>query len=58
MLFIFNKNKIISYTVAAGIVVTLFLFSMTFTPNMEVELIPVSSNVNNQITNYKIENNN
>ncbi len=57
MLFVFNKNKIISYTIAASVVGILFLFSISFIPNKNVELIQVSSNATN-IINNEIQNNN
>lgn len=52
MLFIFNKNKIFSYTIAASIVAILFIFSVLVLPNEDIKLIQVSSNaINNDITN-------
>lgn len=53
MIYVFNKNKIVSYMVASIIVISLFVFSSTTIPN-DIELIKVSSNV----TSNNIENNN
>lgn len=58
MLFILNKNKIISYTIAASVVMILFVFSISFVPNKDVELIPISSNATNNIISNEIQNNN
>lgn len=52
MIYVFNKNKIVSYMVASIIVISLFVFSSTTIPN-DIELIKVSSNV----TSNNIENN-
>lgn len=52
MLFVLNKNKIISYIIASSVVVGLFLFSISILPNQNVELIQISSNmINNNIYN-------
>lgn len=53
MLFVFNKNKIISYFVATSVVAVLFLFSVSIIPNDDVKMIQVSSN----ISENNIENN-
>lgn len=58
MLFVFSKNKIISYTIAASVVVILFISSVSIIPNSDARLIQVSSNVTNNISNNNIENNN
>ena len=50
MIYIFNKNKILSYVVASCFVLMLFTFHESIIPNRDVELVKVSSNV--------IENNN
>ena len=39
MLFVFNKNKIISYFVATSVVAVLFLFSVSIIPNDDVKMI-------------------
>ena len=57
MLFVFNKNKIISYTIAASVVAILFIFSVSLIPNLDTQLIQVSTNVTNKINN-NIQNNN
>ena len=58
MIYVFNKNKIFSYTIASFIVVSLFVFSSGITQNKDVELIKVSSNIvaDNIINNRKISN--
>lgn len=58
MLFVFNKNKIISYTIATSVVAILFLFSISVIPNKDVELVQISSNITNGIENNEIQNNN
>ena len=58
MIYVFNKNKILSYMVASFIVVSLFVFSISINPNKDVELLKVSSNVStNTIINNCIINN-
>ena len=57
MLFVFNKNKIISYFVATSVVAVLFLFSASIIPNDDVKMIQVSSNINENNIENKIENN-
>ena len=57
MLFVINKNKIISYVVAASIVIVLFIFSASVVPDPDTKLIQVSSNITNSIENEKIGNN-
>ena len=44
MIYIFNKNKILSYMVASIIVLMLFTFSSTIIPNKDIELVKVSIN--------------
>ena len=58
MIYVFNKNKILSYMVASFIVVSLFIFSSSIIPNKDVELLKVSSNVstNTIINNCMIDN--
>ena len=53
MIYVFNKNKILSYMVASFIVIALFTFSSTAIPNSDIKIIKVSSNVieNNIVTN-------
>lgn len=55
MLFVLNKNKIISYTVAMSIVAVLFIFSTFLIPNENIELVQVSSNVTNNTINETSE---
>lgn len=45
MIYVFNKNKIISYIIASFIVFGIFAFSTSVIPNKDVELLKVSSNV-------------
>ena len=51
MLFVFNKNKIISYAIAASVVVVLFLFSTLLMPQSEIELVPASTETTNELKN-------
>ena len=57
MLFVFNKDKIISCTIAASIVIILFIFSMSLIPKSDTELVPISSNITNSIENKNDVNN-
>ena len=67
MLFVFNKNKIISYLVATSIVIVLFVFSVSVIPNSDTKIVQVSSNsiennkdgnnINKNINSKKYENN-
>ena len=41
MIYVFNKNKILSYMIASFIVVSLFVFSSSVIPNKDVELLKV-----------------
>ena len=60
MIYVFNRNKILSCMVASFIVISLFIFSSSIIPNKDVELLKVSSNIsiNNSINNNIINNNN
>ena len=56
MIYIFNKNKIVSYMVASIIVISLFVFSSSSTPN-DIELLKVSSNLAiNNVENNNLKN--
>ena len=59
MIYVFNKNKIVSYIVASCIVLFLFLFSTSMIPGQNVDLLKVSANTmnNNQSFNniYQLE---
>lgn len=57
MLFVFNKNKIISYVVATSIVIVLFIFSVSVIPNQDTKIVQVSSNITNSIENENTVNN-
>ena len=58
MIYVFNRNKILSCMVASFIVVSLFIFSSSIIPNKDVELLKVSSNIsaNNSMNNNLIDN--
>ena len=45
MIYVLNKNKIISYVLASCFVLTLFAFYDNIIPNRDVELVKVSSNI-------------
>ena len=49
MIYVFNKNKILSYMVASVIVLMLFTFSTSVIPNKDIELIKVSANTSQNI---------
>ena len=53
MIYVFNKNKMISYMVASFIVIALFTFSSSAIPDRDIQIVKVSSNVveNNTINN-------
>ena len=60
MIYVFNKNKMISYMVASFIVLMLFTFSTSLTTDKDVRLMEISANsVNEKTSNSfnKIENN-
>lgn len=48
MLYLFNKNKILSYMIASFTVVALFSFSTMIMPSQDTELIKISSNTYSQ----------
>ena len=56
MLFVLNKNKIISYIIASSVVIGLFLLSISIVPNQNVELIQISSNIANNIIHNEVNN--
>ena len=57
MIYVFNKNKILSYLLATSFVLMLFTFHGNITPNRDVELVKVSSNVIENINDSNIFNN-
>ena len=57
MVFVLNKNKIISYTIATSIVIILFIFSVSLIPNQDTKIVQVSTNIINSIENKNIGNN-
>lgn len=60
MIYVLNKNKIVSYIIASFIVIGLFAFSTSIIQNKDIELVKVSSNAinNNMLNNVNnIENN-
>lgn len=56
MIYVFNKNKIISYMVASFIVIALFTFSSSAIPNRDIQIVKVSSNVTESNTTTNITN--
>lgn len=56
MIYVFNKNKILSYTVASFIVLILFGFGASLVPNQKVDLVQVSANTMNNQTLNDIQN--
>ena len=58
MIYVFNKNKIISYLLATCFVLMIFSFKTDTIPNKDVELIKVSSNVIEDINKVNNINNN
>lgn len=56
MIYVLNKNKIISYVIASFIVIGLFTFSTSVIPNKDIELVKVSSNAINTNTVNNINN--
>ncbi len=58
MIYVFNKNKMISYILACSFVLMLFSFHKNIIPNSDIELVKVSSNIiENTNNNLNIENN-
>lgn len=52
MIYVFNKNKILSYILASCFVLTLFAFRDSRVQSGDIELVEVSSNVvENNISN-------
>ena len=45
MIYVFNKNKMLSYVLACSFVLMLFIFQDSVIPNKDVELVKVSSNI-------------
>ena len=45
MIYVFNKNKILSYMVASFIVIGLFTFSTSAIPNKDIQIVKVSANI-------------
>ena len=58
MLFVFNKDKIISCIIATTIVILLFLFSASLIPDSNTKLIQVSGKTTNTLNNNNLLNNN
>jgi len=63
MIYVFSKNKILSYVLASCFVLMLFAFHDNIIPNNDIELLKVSSNVTennviNNITNFNFNMNN
>ena len=57
MIYVFNKNKILSYMVASFIVIALFAFSSSVIPSKDIQIVKVSSNVTQNSIVNKIQNN-
>jgi len=57
MIYILNKNKILSYMVASFIVIALFTFSSSIIPNKDIQIVKVSTNVTQNSIVNKIQNN-
>ena len=55
MIYVFNKNKILSYIVASFIVVILFVFSTSVVPKQDIDLLKVSANVTTNNTSNNLE---
>ena len=55
MIYIFNKNKIISYILASSFVLMLFIFQDSIIPNKDIQLVKVSSNIMENTRNIKSE---
>ena len=51
MVYVFNKNKIVSYLIASSFVLMLFAFHDNMIPNRDVEIMKVSSNVTENLNN-------
>ena len=53
MIYVLNKNKIVSYMVASFIVIGLFTFSSSAIPDRDIQIVNVSSNtIENNNGNY------
>ena len=53
MIYVLNKNKIVSYMVASFIVIGLFTFSSSAIPDRDIQIVKVSSNtIENNNGNY------
>lgn len=57
MLFVFNKDKIVSCLIATSIVIVLFIMSASVIPSSNTKIMQVSSNVTNSIVNENCVNN-
>lgn len=56
MIYVFNKNKIFSYFIAAFIVIGLFAFSSSVIPDKDIQIVKVSSNIVGNNTINIVEN--
>lgn len=45
MIYVLNRNKILSYIIASFIIIGIFAFSTSIIPNRDIEILKVSSNV-------------
>ena len=57
MLFVFNKDKLVSYGISVFIIAIIFIFSTSLIPKTDTKIIQVSSNITNSIQNENIDNN-
>jgi len=51
MIYVFNKNKILSYIIACSFVLMLFTFKDDIRQNEDVQIVKVSTNAINSINN-------
>lgn len=57
VIYVFNKNKIVSYVLASCFVLMLFAFHDNIIPKEDVKLIKVSSNVEENNNDFNTLNN-
>ena len=57
MIYVLNRNKILSYMVASFIVIALFTFSSSVIPNKDIQIVKVSTNVTQDSIVNNIQNN-
>ena len=57
MIYVLNRNKILSYMVASFIVIALFTFSSSIIQNKDIQIVKVSTNVTQDSIVNNIQNN-